>query len=170
MLSRELIVCMIAVMAIGKQKRERQETLWIPTGEIPAPPAHPFYRRLNTILTQNGFDDFVERMCAKFYAAKMGSPSLIPEIYFRLLMIGYFEGLDCVRMFRSPNNGVGDGAVTKKRKRLFMEIEGESAGSEEKRCFGDGENFWSGLLLIFMKPGECVAYTCEVVQIFSNEF
>jgi transposase len=84
-------------MAIGKRKQTRQETLWIPTGKIPAPPAHPFYRRLNEILTQNEFDKFVEGLCARFYAAKMGRPSLIPGIYFRLLMIGYFEGLDSER-------------------------------------------------------------------------
>ena len=65
-------------MAIGKRKRERQETLWIPTQEIPAPPAHPFYQRLNEILKQNQFDDFVEGICAKFYAPKMGRPGLIP--------------------------------------------------------------------------------------------
>jgi transposase len=84
-------------MAIGKRKRERQETLWIPTQEIPAPPAHPFYQRLNEILKQNQFDDFVEGICAKFYAPKMGRPGLIPGIYFRLLLIGYFEGLDFER-------------------------------------------------------------------------
>jgi transposase len=84
-------------MAIGKRKRERQETLWIPTGEIPAPPAHPFYQRLESILKQNGFDSFVEQICAKYYAAKMGRPGLIPGIYFRLLLIGYFEGLDSER-------------------------------------------------------------------------
>jgi transposase len=84
-------------MAIGKRKRERQETLWIPTGEIPAPPAHPFYQRLDSILKQHGFDGFVEQICAKFYAPKMGRPGLIPGIYFRLLLIGYFEGLDSER-------------------------------------------------------------------------
>jgi transposase len=84
-------------MAIGKRKHARQETLWIPTGQIAAPPAHPFYRRLNEILTQNEFDGFVEQLCAKFYAPKMGRPGLIPGIYFRLLMIGYFEGLDSER-------------------------------------------------------------------------
>jgi len=84
-------------MAIGKRKRERQETLWIPTQEIPAPPAHPFYQRLNEILKQNEFDVFVERICARFYAPKMGRPGLIPGIYFRLLLIGYFEGLDSER-------------------------------------------------------------------------
>lgn len=84
-------------MAIGKRKRKRQETLWIPTNEIPAPPAHPFYRRLNSILTTNGFDDFVEEICGKFYAPTMGRPGLAPGVYFRMLLIGYFEGLDSER-------------------------------------------------------------------------
>ena len=84
-------------MAIGKRKRERQETLWIATQEIPTPPAHPFYHRLNEILKKNQFDDFVEGICAKFYAPRMGRPGLIPGIYFRLLLIGYFEGLDSER-------------------------------------------------------------------------
>ena len=84
-------------MAIGKRKQQRQETLWIPTGEISKPPAHPFYRRLEAILTKNAFDDFVQQICARFYAPKMGRPSLIPGVYFRLLMIGYFEGLDSER-------------------------------------------------------------------------
>lgn len=84
-------------MAIGKIKRKRQETLWIPTNEIPNAPAHPFYRRLNSILMKHGFDDFVEEICAKFYAPKMGRPGLAPGIYFRMLLVGYFEGLDSER-------------------------------------------------------------------------
>jgi len=84
-------------MAIGKRKRERQETLWIPTSEMPTPPAHPFYKQLNSILNRRGFDEFVEKLCGKFYAPKMGRPGLIPGIYFRLLLVGYFEGLDSER-------------------------------------------------------------------------
>ncbi len=84
-------------MAIGKRKRERQETLWIPTSEIPTPPAHPFYKQLNSILNRHGFDEFVEKLCGKFYAPKMGRPGLISGIYFRLLLVGYFEGLDSER-------------------------------------------------------------------------
>ena len=84
-------------MAIGKRNKKRQETLWIPTGQIPEAPAHPFYQRLNSILAKHKFDDFVEEMCAKFYAPKMGRPSLAPGIYFRMLLIGYFEGLDSER-------------------------------------------------------------------------
>jgi len=61
-------------MAIGKRKRERQETLWIPTSEIPTPPAHPIYRHLNSILNQHGFDGFVEKLCGKFYGSNHGAP------------------------------------------------------------------------------------------------
>ena len=73
--------CKIPAMAIGKRKRKRQETLWIPTNEIPTPPAHPFYRRLNSILEKQGFDEFVEGICAKFYDPKMGRPGLAPGIF-----------------------------------------------------------------------------------------
>jgi transposase len=84
-------------MAIGKRNSKRQETLWIPTGQIPEAPAHPFYQRLNSILAMHKFDDFVEGICAKFYAPTMGRPSLAPGIYFRMLLIGYVEGLDSER-------------------------------------------------------------------------
>ena len=62
---------------------------------------HPFYERLNRILDAAGFDAFVEEQCAKFYADGVGRPSLVPGRYFRMLLLGYFEGLglgtgDCV--------------------------------------------------------------------------
>jgi transposase len=59
--------------------------------------SYPFYRRLNQLLGEHGFDDFVEGQCAAFYAEKMGRPGLPPGIYFRLLLIGYFEGIDSER-------------------------------------------------------------------------
>jgi hypothetical protein len=57
-------------------------------------PGHPFYRRLNELLEGEGFDTFVEGLCRKFYAARMDWPSLVPAVYFRSLLIGYFEGVD----------------------------------------------------------------------------
>ena len=84
-------------MALGKRKCERQETLWIPTAQVAKPPSHPFYKRLDAILADHQFDDFVEKICAKFYAPRMGRPGLAPGLYFRLLLIGYFEGLDSER-------------------------------------------------------------------------
>ena len=58
---------------------------------------HPFYERVNRLLDENHFDDFAEKLCERFYAEKMGRPGLAPGIYFRLLMVGYFEGIDAER-------------------------------------------------------------------------
>src|SRR5256886_3109801 len=85
-------------MAMGTRKqREKQEDLWIAHTELAAAPGHPFYQRLNELLEAEGFDEFVEKRCAKFYAAKYGRPSLTPGIYFRSLLIGYFEGIGAER-------------------------------------------------------------------------
>ena len=85
-------------MAMGTRKqRERQEDIWIAHTELASAPGHPFYQRLNELLEAEGFDQFVESRCAKFYAAKNGRPSLTPGIYFRSLLIGYFEGIDSER-------------------------------------------------------------------------
>ena len=84
-------------MAMGKKKRRQQENLWVATSELPRTAGHPFYERLNGLFNEHGFDDFVEGLCAKFYADKMGRPSLAPGVYFRLLVVGYFEGLGSER-------------------------------------------------------------------------
>jgi transposase len=84
-------------MAMGRRKRERQDDLWVSTSALPRGGAHPFYDRVNAILNDNDFDAFVESACRKFYADQVGRPSLAPAIYFRLLMIGYFEGIDSER-------------------------------------------------------------------------
>jgi transposase len=85
-------------MAMGtRERRQRQESLWIAAAELPVTAAHPFYQRLNQLLDEQGFDRFVEALCAGFYADRMGRPSLTPGIYFRLLLVGYFEGIDSER-------------------------------------------------------------------------
>jgi len=85
-------------MAMGKHKRKlRQQSMWIATQDLPRSASHPFYARLNGVLEQNGFDEYVERSCSAFYAPTMGRPSLAPGRYFRLLMLGYFEGIDSER-------------------------------------------------------------------------
>lgn len=85
-------------MAMGKRKEKlRQQSIWIATQELPKSASHPFYKRLNRILEQNGFDEYVEQRCKSFYAPTMGRPSLAPGRYFRLLMLGYFEGIDSER-------------------------------------------------------------------------
>lgn len=80
-----------------RKRREKQEEIWLSHSELASAPGHPFYQRLNELLESEGFDEFVEGLCAKFYAAKYGRPSLTPGIYFRLLLIGYFEGIDSER-------------------------------------------------------------------------
>src|SRR5258708_22807969 len=85
-------------MAMGtREKRAEQEDLWIAHTELAVAPGHPFYQRLNELLEAERFDEFVGERCAKFYAAKYGRPSLVPGIYFRALLIGYFEGIDSER-------------------------------------------------------------------------
>ena len=80
-----------------REKQRRQEQLWIAHTELPRTVAHPFYEQLNRVLEARGFDEFVEQQCSHFYAEKMGRPSLAPGRYFRLLLIGYFEGIDSER-------------------------------------------------------------------------
>src|SRR5947209_10785269 len=84
-------------MAMGKRKRDRQPAMWVATTDLPTAASHPFYARLNQLLREHGFDDFAEAQGAAFYADTMGRPSLAPGVYFRMLLIGYFEGLDSER-------------------------------------------------------------------------
>jgi transposase len=71
--------------------------MWVATQDLPRSAAHPFYARLNQILDKAEFDDYVETLCRRFYANEIGRPGLPPGRYFRLLLIGYFEGLDAER-------------------------------------------------------------------------
>ena len=85
-------------MAMGTRKdQEQQEEMWIPQASLAKGSSHPFYQRLNELLEESRFDAFVEGRCQRFYAEKMGRPSLAPGMYFRLLLIGYFEGIDSER-------------------------------------------------------------------------
>ena len=71
--------------------------MWVTTADLPTSAGHPFFERLNRVLEEAGFDAFVEGLCAVFYASRLGRPSLRPGRYFRLLFIGYFEGLSSER-------------------------------------------------------------------------
>ena len=85
-------------MAMSRRKdRARTPGLWIATNALPVTGGHPFYQRLNQVLDTHAFDAFVEAQCAPFYAATVGRPSLLPGTSFRLLLIGYFEGIDSER-------------------------------------------------------------------------
>ena len=83
---------------MGKKPAARQPSpMWVTTADLPTSAGHPFFERLNQVLEEAGFDAFVEGLCAVFYASRLGRPSLRPGRYFRLLFIGYFEGLSSER-------------------------------------------------------------------------
>src|SRR5438132_13755331 len=85
-------------MSMGtRRQRQRQEPLWITHTDLARAPGHPFYKRLNQLLDEGKFDEFAEKECAKFYAENNGRPSLTPGTYVRLLLVGYFEGIDSER-------------------------------------------------------------------------
>lgn len=84
-------------MAMGRRKRERQQELWVATDDIARAPQHVFYDRLGALLAEAGFDDFIESLCEPYYADEIGRSGIPPGVYFRMLFLGYFEGLDSQR-------------------------------------------------------------------------
>jgi transposase len=85
-------------MGMGRKKdREKQQDLWVPASEMVTTPAHVFYERLNVVLNAERFDQRVEAICRKYYKSSSGRPSLTPGTYFRMLLLGYFEGIDSER-------------------------------------------------------------------------
>ena len=83
-------------MAMGQQK-DRQGDLMVSWSEMPRSPGHVFYDRLQLVLIEGGFDGFAEAVCQPHYAARMGAPSVPPGRYFRMYLVGYFEGIDSER-------------------------------------------------------------------------
>jgi transposase len=83
-------------MALGKRK-EVAQPLFISTVDLPGVRPNPFYDTVNKVLSAHQFDAFVEPLCAKFYRDKVGRPGLPPGVYFRCLLVGYFEGIDSER-------------------------------------------------------------------------
>ncbi len=83
-------------MALGLRKSERQAEMWIAAGDLPRSRGHVFYQKLNELLAENGFDAWVEDLCRPHYADK-GRPGIPPGVYFRMLLVGYFEGLGSQR-------------------------------------------------------------------------
>ena len=84
-------------MAMGRQKKEQQDDIWVATTQLVQTPSHPFYERLESLLAQHGFEAMLEGECAQYYARVMGRPSMPPVVYFKLLLIGFFEGIDSER-------------------------------------------------------------------------
>ncbi len=85
-------------MAMGKRK-QRQDALFITAENLPRSAGHPFYQKLNQLLAEAEFDVWIERRCQQYYAQeeKRGQPSIPPGLYFRMLLVGYFENIDSQR-------------------------------------------------------------------------
>ena len=84
-------------MSMGRRPTEQQPDLWVPTTELPRSPGHAFYDKLNHLLDEAGFDRHVEDLCQPHYADSVGRESIPPGVYFRMLLVGYFEALDSQR-------------------------------------------------------------------------
>lgn len=84
-------------MALGVRATERQEDLFVAVAELPKAPGHVFYCKLNELLAAGGFDPWIEKLCEPYYAAGVGRPGIPPGVYFRMLLVGYFEGIGSQR-------------------------------------------------------------------------
>ena len=80
-----------------KRDGEIQPDLIVSWADVPRSPGHAFYDKLQKLLVEGGFDRFVEDSCQTYYAPRMGAPSVPPGRYFRMLLIGYFEGIHSER-------------------------------------------------------------------------
>ena len=84
-------------MALGRRNQEQQPSFWIAVDDLPRSEGHVFYGKLNRLLREAGFDEFAERLCEPYYHDTMGRPGIPPGVYFRMLLVGYFEGLGSQR-------------------------------------------------------------------------
>ena len=140
-------------MAIGRRRRAPQQELFVATSDIRALD-NPFYRALNGLLEEHGFDEFAEERCREFYAGSRGRPGVPPGVYFRMLMVGYLEGLGsergiawrCADSF-SLREFLGCGltanppehsTLSKTRKRLSVEAHGAVFGFVLERLMESG--------------------------------
>ena len=84
-------------MALGRRPTDHQGELFVTSADLPRSGGHPFYDRLNRLLAGHGFDAYVEDLCRPYYADGEGRPGIPPGVYFRMLFVGYFEGIDSQR-------------------------------------------------------------------------
>src|SRR5262245_5612917 len=84
-------------MSMGRRPPHHQQELWASAADLPRSPGHAFYDALNGLLAEAGFDAHAEELCRPHYADGVGRESIPPGVYFRMLFVGYFEGLDSQR-------------------------------------------------------------------------
>lgn len=84
-------------MAMGTRRSGHAQEALFYASEMVEAPGHPFYKRLNGLLEKAQFDEYCEQQCQEFYHRRLGRPSMPPGVYFRLLLIGFFEGIESER-------------------------------------------------------------------------
>ena len=84
-------------MALGRRKSVQQQDLFVLAEDMPRSDGHIFYRSLNRLLEQADFDPWIEKLCAPYYSQVRGRPGIPPGVYFRMLLVGYFEGIQSQR-------------------------------------------------------------------------
>ena len=83
-------------MALGRRKKSRQQELYVTTDSLPTSNGHVVYSKINQLLAYEG-DQWIEELCASFYSPSRGRPGIPPGTYFRMLLVGYFEGIQSQR-------------------------------------------------------------------------
>jgi transposase len=101
----------------------KQQSMWLSATKMPRSPGHVFYEKLNKVLSAGGFDARVEELCEPHYADGQGRPSIEPGMYFRMLFVGYFEGL-------SSQRGIAWRCADSLSLRSFMGLDGEETSPE----------------------------------------
>ena len=139
--------------------------MWVATQDLPRSAAHPFYARLNQILDQHDFDEFVEGLCERFYADE-GRPSLPPGRYFRLLLIGYFEGLDAERAIAWRAAAAAPGRRRRRHVRRCTAIGGAFEARAVGGCCGCAASAWSVPSRSSTRLAACAACTCAGTRTF----
>ena len=84
-------------MALGRRKTTVQQDLFVTADSLPTSDGHVFYSKLNQLLHDQGFDAWIEELCAPYYSKAKGRPGIPPGVYFRMLLVGYFEGIQSQR-------------------------------------------------------------------------
>ena len=85
-------------MSMGR-KRARQQAMFVTMATQARAPRHRFYQALNELLRDAGFDEYAEELCSPFYEkdGTAGRPSIVPGVYFWMLLVGFFEGIESER-------------------------------------------------------------------------
>ncbi|MCY4541757.1 MAG: hypothetical protein OXB95_05095 [Rhodobacteraceae bacterium] len=124
----------IEAMALGRHCKDFQQPLFVATSDIKSP-GHPFYRALNKILGEADFDAFAEEACAEFHAGRRGRPGIPPGVYFRMLLVGCFEGIGSERGFAHLLRSGGQEEI---QKRMLLQAAAFNLGLLMSGRFGYG--------------------------------